>query len=107
MLLLINSLLYIFALTLAVTAMSPMGAEAPRRARIARATLTCAGGAAVTAAITLGFVGMWFESALAGTTAIIVVGACMCVGLAREAGQTEDEDEDDDDGGSLYRPVPP
>jgi hypothetical protein len=107
MLLLLNSLLYVFALTLAVTVMSPLGAEASRRARIARATLACAGGLTITAAIALAFVAMWFESALAGTIAIVIVGACMCVGLARAPGQAEDEDEEDDDGGSLYRPVPP
>jgi hypothetical protein len=107
MLLLMNSLLYVFALTLAVTVMSPLGAQASRRARIARATLACGGGLTITAAIALGFVGMWFESALAGTFAIVIVGVCMCVGLAREQGKTEDEDEEDDDGGSFRRPVPP
>ena len=107
MLLLLNSVLYVFALTLAVTVMSPLQAQASRRARIARATLTGAGGLTVTAAIALAFVGMWLESALAGTLAIVIVGSCMCVGMAREPGTTEDEDEDDDDGGSLFRPAPP
>jgi hypothetical protein len=107
MLLLLNSLLYVFALTLAVTVMSPLGAQASRRTRAAHATLACAGGVTITAAIALAFFGLWFESALAGTIAIVVVGTCMCVGVAREPGQTEDEDEDDDDGGSFHRPVPP
>ena len=107
MLLLLNSVLYVFALTLAVTVMSPPGVQASRRARIARATLACGGGLTITAAIALGFFGLWVESAIAGTIAIVVVGTCMCVGLAREQGETEDEDEDDDDGGSLHRPVPP
>jgi hypothetical protein len=107
MLLLLNSVLYVFALTLAVTVMGPLGEQASRRTRVARAALTCAGGLTITAAIALGFVGLWFESALAGTFAIIVVGACMCVGFIREPASTEDEDEDDDDGGSLFRPAPP
>jgi hypothetical protein len=109
MLLLVNALLYVFALTLAVAVVSPMPADASRRARVARATLACGGGSTVVAAIALGFVGLWFESALAGTLAIIVVGTCMCVGLAGQSANAaagEDEDEDDD-GGSLYGPAAP
>ena len=107
MLLALNALLYVCALTLAVGVMSPLGAQAPRRARVARATLAYAGGLTISAAIALAFVGMWFESAGAGTVAIVIVAVCMCVGLAREPRTTEDEEEDDDDGGSLRRPTPP
>jgi hypothetical protein len=107
MLLLLNSALYVFALTLAVTVMSQAGPQPSRRARVALATLAGAGGLTITAAIVLAFVGMWVESAVAGTIAIVVVGTCMCVGLARERVDTEDEEEDDDDGGSLFRPPAP
>jgi hypothetical protein len=108
MLLAVNALLYLFALTLAVAVMSPMPAGASRRSRTARATLACGGGLAVVTAIALGYLGLWFESALAGTVAIVIVGVCLCVGLAREPAQAEDEeDEDDEGGGSLYQPLPP
>ena len=109
MLILANALLYVFALTLAVAVMGPLPAGASRRARAARATLACAGGVTVVAAIALAFVGLWFESALAGTLAIGVVGGCMCVGLARRSAPVEAEDDDgeDDDGGSFFRPDSP
>lgn len=109
MLLLANALLYVFALTLAVAVMSPMPAGASRRARAARATLACGGGVTVVAAIALGFVGLWFESALAGTLAIIIVGTCMCVGLSRQtaAREAEDDEGEDDDGGSFVGPISP
>ena len=103
-----NALLYVFALTLAVAVISPQPDEAPRRTRVARSALTCGGGLAVTAAIALAFVGLWFESALAGTVAILVVGTCMWFGLSREPSQPDDDDDDDDDdGGGRRRPVPP
>lgn len=109
MLLLANALLYVFALTLAIAVMSPLPSGAPLRARVARATLAGGGGIAVVAAIALGFFGLWLESALAGTLAIIVVGICMWVGLAgRSANAAAGEDEDEDDeGGSLYGPAAP
>jgi hypothetical protein len=108
MLLAVNAVLYVFALTLAVAVMSPMPDGASRRSRAARAALASGGGLAVAAAIALGYGGLWFESALAGSVAIVIVGGCLCVGLAREPAQVEDEDDEDDDGGgSPYRPAPP
>jgi hypothetical protein len=103
----VNALLYVFALTLAVAVISPIPEGAPRRTRVARSALTCGGGLTVTAAIALAFVGLWFESALAGTVAILVVGTCMWFGLARQASWPDDEDDDDDDGGGRRRPIPP
>lgn len=102
-----NALLYVFALLLAVAVMGPIGEERSRRSRIARGVLIVDGGLAVAAAVALAFLGMWFESALAGTAEIVVVGACLCVGLAREGAPAEDEEDEDDDGGSLHRPAPP
>jgi hypothetical protein len=103
----VNALLYVFALTLAVAVISPIPEGAPRRTRVARSALTCGGGLTVTAAIALAFVGLWFESALAGTIAILVVGTCMWFGLARQTSWPDDEDDDDDDGGGHRRPIPP
>jgi hypothetical protein len=103
----INALLYVFALTLAVAVISPIPEGAPRRTRVARSALTCGGGLTVTAAIALAFIGLWFESALAGTVAIVVVGTCMWFGLARQPSWPDDEDDDDDDGGGRRRPIPP
>ena len=103
----INALLYVFALTLAVAVISPIPEGAPRRTRVARSALTCGGGLTVTAAIALAFIGLWFESALAGTVAIVVVGTCMWFGLARQNSWPDDEDDDDDDGGGHRRPTPP
>jgi hypothetical protein len=103
----INALLYVFALTLAVAVISPIPEGAPRRTRVARSALTCGGGLTVTAAIALAFIGLWFESALAGTVAIVVVGTCMWFGLARQPSWPDDEDDNDDDGGGRRRPIPP
>jgi hypothetical protein len=102
-----NALLYVFALTLAVAVISPQPEGASRRTRAARSALTCGGGLTVTAAIALAFVGLWFESALAGTVAIVVVGTCMWFGLARQPWRPDEDEDDDDDGGGRRHPVPP
>ena len=107
MMVVVNALLYVFALTLAVAVISPQREGASRRARVARSALACGGGLTVTAAIALAFVGLWFESALAGTVAILVVGTCMWFGLARQSWRPEDDEDDDDDGGGRRRPHPP
>jgi L-lactate permease len=107
MMVVVNALLYVFALTLAVAVISPQPEGASRRARVARSALACGGGLTVTAAIALAFVGLWFESALAGTAAILVVGTCMWFGLARQSWRPEDDEDDDDDGGGRRRPRPP
>jgi L-lactate permease len=102
-----NALLYVFALTLAVAVISPQPEGASRRSRAARSVLTCGGGLTVTAAIALAFVGLWFESALAGTVAILVVGTCLWFGLARQPWRPDEDEDDDDDGGGRRRPIPP
>lgn len=102
----LNAVLYVFALTLAVAVISPLPDGPPGRARLARAVLACGGGLLISAAIALAFIGLWFESALAGTVATLVVGFCMWSGLSRMPSQPDD-DEDDDDGGGRRRPVPP
>ncbi|MEA2156221.1 MAG: hypothetical protein QOE11_2361 [Solirubrobacteraceae bacterium] len=108
MLVLVNALLYVFALGLAMAVIGPLPENATRRARVARAALACGGSLTVAAAIVLALLGLWFESALAGTGAIVVVGACLCVGMTRVPEQGDDsEDEDDDGGGSHFRPAPP
>jgi len=108
MVVVVNALLYVFALTLAVAVISPLPEGASGPARAARATLACGGGVTIIVAITLAFIGLWFESALAGTVAIVVVGVCMWFGLARMPSQPDDdEDDDDDDGGGRHHPVPP
>jgi len=104
MLLAVNSLLYLGALTLAMVATNSMPETATRGARAARCVLAFGGGAIIAAAIALGFAGMWFESALAGTVAIVVMGTSMWFALAHLA---NDDDEDDEDGGSLFSPSSP
>jgi hypothetical protein len=107
MVLVVNAVMYVFALTLAVTVITPLpeGASIPLRA--ARGALACGGGLTITAAIALAFVGLWFESALAGTIAIVIVGVCMWFSLARMPAEPDDDEEDDDDGGGRIDPVPP
>jgi hypothetical protein len=103
----VNALLYVFALMLAVAVISPVPEGAPRRTRASRLALACGGGLAVTAAIALASVGLWFESAIAGTVAIVVVGICMWFGLVRQSSRPDDEEDDDDDGGGRRPPKPP
>jgi len=103
-----NSLLYLCALVLAVTVTTPLPATASRGARLARAMLAGGGGLVISAAIALAFLGLWFESALAGTAAIVLVGVCMWVALARHPDAAAEEDEDEDDeGGSHFKPPAP
>jgi hypothetical protein len=109
MLLALNATLYAFAFGLAVTSLRKVPRSAGRVARAARLTLVVVGGATIATAIALAFAHLWFESALAGSGAIVVVGVCMWVGLSRMPGegQPEDEEGDDDDGGGLFRrPAP-
>ncbi|HUR86219.1 MAG TPA: hypothetical protein VMY78_12830 [Solirubrobacteraceae bacterium] len=103
----VNALLYGFALTLALAVISPLPEDASRSMRASRAVLAIGGGATVVVSIVLAILGLWFESALAGTVAIVIVGVCMWFGLSRMPSDSEDEDEDDDDGGSHRRTDPP
>ena len=103
----VNALLYVFALTLALAVISPLPEGASRTMRVSRAILAIGGGITVVVAVVLAILGMWFESALAGTVAIVIVGVCMWFGLARMSSDPEDGEEEDDDGGSHRRPDPP
>jgi hypothetical protein len=109
MLLALNATLYVFAFALAVMSLRRLPPSAGRAVRAARLLLIVVGGAAVATAVVLAFVGLWFESALAGSAAIVVVGVCMWIGLSRmpAAEQSEDEEDEDDDGGSFFRPPEP
>lgn len=108
MLLAANALLYLSALALAIAVTRPAAGAPARGARRARGVLACGGGLSITTAIVLALVGLWFESALAGAAAIVVVSVSMWFALRRAPAPVEDEgDEDDDGGGSLFRPVPP
>lgn len=107
MVLALNATLYAFAFGLAVTSLRNVPPSAGRVARAARITLVVVGGATIVTAVALAFAHLWFESALAGSGAIVVVGVCMWVGLARVPADDSEDDEDDDDGGGLFRPPPP
>ena len=108
MLLAFNALLYLSAFTVAIAATAPQPGPRPRRERVARFVLLTGGSLSVSAAIGLMLNGMWFESALAGSAAILVVGASMWFGLTRVRTEVvAEEDEDDDGGGSLYGPPAP
>ena len=108
MLLAMNAALYVVALTMSLCVVTPVPADATRRMRMARAALACGGGAAITAAITLMFIGMWFESALVGCLALGIVCVCLWVALARPSSEHDDgEDGSDGGGGRPRRPVPP
>jgi len=108
MLLVVNAVLYLVALTLSLCVLTPVPEGATRRARVARMSLACGGGATITAAIALTFAGMWVESAVVGCIAAIVVCVCLWVAM-RQSSQERDDGEDGSDGGGgrPRRPVPP
>jgi hypothetical protein len=109
MVLILNALLYVVALSLSLAVLTPIPERSPRRIRFARAALAFGGGATMTAAIVLSFAGMWFESAVAGSVSIVVVGVCMWFALTARFSTDGDDGEDGDDGGGgpRKRPVPP
>ena len=108
MLLVLNAALYLVALTLSLCVVTPVPAGATRKVRVARMALALGGGGAITAAITLTFVGMWVESAIVGLAALIVVCVCLWVALSHSASERDDnEDGSDGGGGRPRRPVPP
>src|ERR1700710_1916595 len=82
MLLVLNAALYLVALTLSLCVVTPVPAGASRKVRVARMALALGGGGAITAAITLTFVGMWVESAIVGLGALVVVCVCLWVALS-------------------------
>ena len=108
MLLALNAVLYVGALTLSLCVVTPVPEGAPRRVRVARMSLACGGGAAIAGAITLTFLGLWVESALAGCVALTIVVVCLWVALSHSSSEHDDgEDGSDGGGGRPRRPVPP
>ena len=71
MLLALNAVLYLAALSLSLCVVTPLPEGAARRVRVARMALACGGGAAIASAITLTFVGLWVESAIVGCVALV------------------------------------
>jgi len=108
MLLALNAVLYLVALTLSLCVVTPVPEGATRRVRVARMSLACGGGAAITAAITLTFLGLWVESVIVGSFALVLVCVCMWVALSRSSPERDDgEDGSDGGGGRRRRPIPP
>lgn len=109
MVLIFNAMLYVIALTLSLAIITPVPEGATRRARVTRWVLACSGGLAITIAIVLSFMGLWFESGLVGAAAIVLVGAGMWFALwSASPADNDGDDEGDDGGGGQSRPkVPP
>ena len=64
MVLVLNAVLYVIALSLSLAVLTPIPEGASRRVRVARGALACGGGLAMSVAITLSFMGHWFESGI-------------------------------------------
>jgi hypothetical protein len=109
MVLVLNAALYAIALSLSLAVLTPAPEGVSRRVRIARRTLVCGGGLAMSAAITLLFVGRWYESGVAGAVALVVAGGCLWLGMTSRFTQRGDDDDDGQDGGGgpRKRPDPP
>lgn len=109
MVLILNAVLYVVALSLSLAVLTPVPAGASRHVRIARRALVCGGGLTMSVAITLSFMGRWFASGIAGCVAIVVVSACLWLALtSRFSPRGEDEDGGSDGGGGpRKRPDPP
>ena len=109
MVLVLNAVLYVVALSLSLAVLTPIPEGASRRVRAARATLACGGGLAMSVAITLSFMGHWFESGIAGCVSIVIVSGCLWYALTTRFTPKTDDDADGDDGGGgpRKRPDPP
>jgi hypothetical protein len=108
MVLALNAVLYLAAFSLSLCVVTPVPEGAPRSVRVARAALAGGGGAAITAAITLTFLGLWIESVIVGTIALVVVCVCLYVALSHSSSDRDDgEDGSDGGGGRPRRPIPP
>jgi hypothetical protein len=109
MVLVLNAVLYVIALSLSLAVLTPVPDGASRRVRMARVTLACGGGLAMSVAIALSFMGHWFESGIAGCVSIVIVSACLWYALtSRFTPKADDEDDGDDGGGGpRKRPDPP
>jgi hypothetical protein len=108
MLLALNAVLYVVALGLSLCVLPPVAEGAPRRVRVARTSLAFGGGAAIAAAITLTFVGLWVESTAVGSIALLIVCVCLWIALSHPSSRRDDgEDGSDGGGGRPRRPIPP
>ncbi len=109
MVLILDAVLYVIAVRLSLAVLRPVSGGASRRVRAARAALAYGGGLAMSVAITLSFMGRWFESGIAGCVSIVIVGVCLWWALTtRFTPKTDDEDDGDDGGGGpRKRPQPP
>lgn len=109
MVLILNAALYVIALSLSLAVLTPVPENATRRVRMARGALACGGGLAMSVAITLSFMGRWFESGIAGCVSIVIVSACLWYALTARYSPRADEEDDGDDGGGgpRKRPEPP
>lgn len=107
--LVLNALLYVIALSLSLAVLTPVPEGASQRVRTIRRVLVSAGGLAMSVAITLSFLGRWLESGIAGCVAIAIVGACLWLGLtSRFTPRGEDDDDGQGGGGGpRKRPEPP
>lgn len=112
MVLVLNAALYVIALSLSLAVLTPLPATASRRVRAARGTLAFGGGLTMSVAITLSFMGYWFESGIAGMVSVAVVCVCLWCALTARTVTDSTDDEDDDEGGGGPRkrtdpPAPP
>ena len=109
MVLLLNAVLYLVALSLSIAVLTPVPEGASRRVRAARGALAVGGGLAMSVAITLSFMGHWFASGIAGCVSILIVCICLWVALTARYTPKADEDGEGDDGGGgpRRRPDPP
>lgn len=109
MVLILNAVLYVIALSLSIAVLTPVPEGASRRVRSARWALAAGGGVAMSVAITLSFMGQWFASGVAGCVSIVIVTASLWYALTARPTPRTDDDADDDDGGGgpRKRPDPP
>lgn len=109
MVLILNAVLYVVALSLSIAVLTPVPAGASGRIRAARAALAVGGGLAMSVAVTLSFMGHWFASGVAGCVSIVIVSVCLWVALTARFTPRADDDDDGDDGGGgpRRRPGPP
>jgi len=105
----LNALLYVVALSLSLAVLTPIPEGASRGVRLARRSLVGGGGLAMSVAITLAFMERWSESAIAGCAAFVIVSACLWLGLTSRFAPRGEEDDDGQDGGGgpPRRPDPP
>lgn len=108
MVLALNAVLYLAAFSLSLCVVTPTPERAARSVRIAQTALTCGGGVAIAAAIALTFLGLWVESVVVGTIALVIVCVCLYVALSHSSSDRDDgEDGSDGGGGRPRRPIPP